>query len=167
MMLSVLCLCAAPSSQQPTHLAGVEVPDVCPAPAAARVAELREKLVPVLVEITLALGEIFIDERVGAVLVTDVEDGLLGARVLVLVLVLARAPRHGVAVDVADGGLLLAEEAEALGAALGLPWLGPPQLRLGGHAPRASATPPLTIPGADHNQQAAQYTDPALKHSHH
>ena len=60
-----------------THLAGVEVPDVRPAPAAARVPELREKLVPVLVEITLALGEIFIDERVGAVLVTDVEDGLL------------------------------------------------------------------------------------------
>ena len=77
MMLSVQCLFAAPAFQHCTHLAGVEVPDVRPAPAAARVPELREKLVPVLVEITLALGEIFIDERVGAVLVTDVEDGLL------------------------------------------------------------------------------------------
>ena len=51
-----------------------ELAFVRPAPSAARVPELREKLVPVLVEITLALGEIFIDERVGAVLPTHVQD---------------------------------------------------------------------------------------------
>ena len=76
---------------------------------------LLDKLVLVLVEVALPLGEIFVDQSVRAVLVTHVQLGLLRyllgewARVDPVVLVSL---------------LLLLEEGEGLGCPVGVPLLG-------------------------------------------
>ena len=77
-------------------------------------AVLLHKLVFVLVEVALALREVFVDQSVRTVLVTHVQLGLLGhlgewARVDPVVLVRL---------------LLLLEEGEGLGRPVGVPLLG-------------------------------------------
>ena len=95
-----------------SHLGGADVPNVS---LRLLTSVLLDKLVLVLVEVALPLGEIFVDQSVRAVLVTHVQLGLLRhllgewARVDPVVLVSL---------------LLLLEEGEGLGRPVGVPLLG-------------------------------------------
>ena len=127
-----------------THLAGIQASDVCAGPAA--LPELVEKLFPVLIKITFTLGEILVYQSVRTVLVTHVEDGFL-----LLLLLLGLHLLDPVVPDLRDLAILaLAQEAEALGAPLGLPELG---------RGRDSAW----LNPRPHDKKNSQQTDPALQ----
>ena len=87
------------------------------------------ELVVVLVEIALSFRKIFVNQSIGTVLVTDIENCFLVILAIVLVMLALIVSRSCQRIVVKTRRRLIAsKEAEALGSALRLPRLRSPEL---------------------------------------
>ena len=134
-----------------TDLIGLQVSDVL-----LILGELGQEFVFVLVEITFSLREIFVNQSVGTVFITDIQDGFFALTAL-LYLPLLLLLLHGLdlllLVAVLAVLLVLAQEGDALSSPLWFPKVGLPELGLSQDRGAAKPAP-------DENSQ--QEMDPAL-----
>ena len=131
-----------------TDLIGLQVSDVL-----LILRELGEEFVFVLVEITFSLREIFVNQSVGAVFITHIQDGFFALtallNLLLLLLLLTLLPVLPVL-------LVLAQEGDALRSPLWFPKVGLPELGL-------SQDREAVQPAPDQHRQ--QQVDPALQYN--
>ena len=137
-----------------TDLIGLQVSDVL-----LILGELGQEFVFVLVEITFSLREIFVNQSVGAVFITHIQDGFFALTALLylpLLLLLLHDLDLLLLVAVLAVLLVLAQEGDALSSPLWFPKVGLPELGLSQDREAAQPAP---------DQHRQQQVDPALQYN--